>query len=59
MINQSDGKKKYIAPEILSEDISVGVFGSYGGCGDGFTGSGQLDPFIPAFNPVFGWCCGG
>jgi len=45
-------KKMYIKPTLKSESIEIGVFGCYGGTGDG----GQWSP-IKWFNPLFGWCC--
>jgi len=43
-------KKVYKAPQLTTEKVEIGVFGSYGE-------GGWLGSFIGVLNPLFGACC--
>jgi len=49
-------RKGYEKPELRTEDLAVGVYGSYGDDNDN---GGPMGHFIGFFNPLFGLCCGG
>jgi len=53
-------KKTYTKPEIQSEVIQVGVFGSYGSSGGNIPGistGGSLGIVLAFANPLFKICC--
>lgn len=43
-------KKVYKAPQLKTEKVEIGVFGSYGE-------GGVLGTFVGIFNPLFKLCC--
>lgn len=47
-------RKTYRSPELRSEKLDVGVFGSYGSSD---SGGGAWGSIIGIFNPLFGLCC--
>jgi len=48
-------KVVYKAPQIRSEKVDIGVFGTYSDSGD--DGGDSTQTPIQFFNPLFHWCC--
>ncbi len=52
-------RKEYVKPAVRAENLTIGVFGCYGGDSDGNNGGGSQWSPIGWFNPLFQICCGG